>query len=197
MPPLQGRRRIAPPRRSHPPGRTVRSWAGPFALALLLLGAAGCAGLRSLVAPAPEGVPSTRAGWMGWSVGALRFETPAGWVPSGEERRLGLDAGGAARLEAWVVEERFPDSKACLAAAEESLARGEAKLSRVRRHATTLAGRPALMQEADSGGWHGWAYAVCQGGEQHRLFFSGRSPIPSDLLEAWRDVVASTRLATP
>jgi hypothetical protein len=169
----------------------------PLAVVLLLLGAVGCASLRSLVTPVPEGVPSARAGWMGWSVGALRFETPAGWAPSGEARRLGLDAGGAARLEALVVEERFADSKACLAAAEESLARGEAQLSRVRRHATTLAGKAAVMQEADSGGWHGWAYAVCRGGEQHRLSFSGRSPIPPDLLEAWRDVVASTRLATP
>jgi hypothetical protein len=166
-----------------------------LALGLLLTGS-GCAGLRSLLLP-PEGSPTSRAGWLGWGVGALRFEAPSGWTASGDERRLGLDAGGAARLEAWVVEERFADAKACLAAAEESLARGEAQLSRVRRHATRLAGKPALMQEADAGGWHGWAYAVCHGGEQHRLFFTGRSPIGADLLEAWRDVVASAKLGAP
>jgi hypothetical protein len=164
------------------------------ALALLLLAAAGCAGLKAAVAPAPEATPGARPGWLGWRVGGLQFEAPEAWTPSGDARRLGLDAAGAARLEAWVVEERFADGKACLAGAEEALARGEAQLSRVRRHATTLAGRPAVVQEADAGGWHGWAYAVCQGGEQHRLFFTGRSPIPGELLEAWRGVVGSVRL---
>jgi hypothetical protein len=167
---------------------------GAAALALLLLGGAGCAGLRALVAPPPEGAPGSRPGWLLWSVGALRFEAPAGWTPSGDARRLALDAGGEARLEAWVLEEPYPDAAACLAAAEEALARGEAQLSRVRRHATTLAGKTAVVQEADSGGWHGWAYAVCQGGTQHRLFFTGRSPIGPELLEAWRGLVAGARL---
>lgn len=162
------------------------------ALALLVAGA-GCAGLRALVVP-PQGEPTGRGGWLGWRVGALRFEAPAAWTASGHDRRLTLEAAGEARLQAWVVEEAFADRQACLAAAEESLARGEGQLSRVRRHATKLAGRPAVMQEADAGGWHGWAYAVCQGGQQHRLFFTGRSPIPAELLEAWREVVASARL---
>ena len=169
------------------PGR----WA---ALVLLALGASGCATLKAAVTPAPTGAPGSRPGWLAWSVGDLRFEAPADWTPSGDARRLGLDAGGAARLEAWVVEERFADGAACLAAAEEALTRGEAQLARVRRHATSLAGRPAVVQEADAGGWHGWAYAVCRGGEQHRLFFTGRTPIGADLLEAWRGVVASARL---
>lgn len=163
------------------------------ALALLAASAAGCAGLRALVSP-PVGTPTARPGWVAYPVGRLLLEVPAGWAPGGDDRRLTLDAGGAARLEAWVVEERFADGKACLGAAEEALARGEAQLSRVRRHATTLAGRPAVMQEADAGGWHGWAYAVCEGGEQHRLFFTGRSPIPGPLLEDWRDVVKAARL---
>ena len=163
------------------------------ALALPLL-ASGCAGLRAAVAPPPQGAPTGRADWLAWGVGALRFEAPAGWVAAGGARRLELRAGDAARLEAQVVEEHFADGKACLAAAEEALARGEAQLARVRRHATTLAGRPALMQEADAGGWHGWAYAVCQGAEQHRLSFTGRSPISGELLEAWRGVVGSARL---
>jgi hypothetical protein len=95
---------------------------------------------------------------------------------------------------AWELEERFTDAPACLGAAEEALARGEAQLARVQRHATTLAGRRALVQEADDRGWHGWAYAVCHGGVQHRLTFTGRSPISAGLLEAWRGVVASARL---
>jgi hypothetical protein len=127
-------------------------------------------------------------------VGGLSFEAPEGWAPSGDARRLTLTLAGAAQLQAWVVEERFADGATCLAAAEASLARGEAQLTRVRRHASKLGGRPALVQEADDGGWHGWAYAACDGGTQHRLFFSGRSPIPTDLLEAWRGVVASARL---
>jgi len=166
----------------------------PLAAALaLLLAGAGCAGLKALVVP-PQGEPTGRAGWLGWSVGALRFEAPAGWSASGSEQKLTLDAAGEARLQALVLEETFADKQACLAAAEESLARGEGQLSRVRRHATRLGGRPAVMQEADAGGWHGWAYAVCQGGQQHRLFFTGRSPIPAELLDAWREVVASARL---
>lgn len=162
-------------------------------LVLLALGA-GCASLKAALAPRPQGAPGSRPGWMAWSVGGLRFEAPAGWAPSGDPLRLVLDADGAAQLRAWEVEERFTDGPACLAAAGEALARGEAQLSRVRRHTTTLAGRPAVVQEADDGGWHGWAYAVCHGGVQHRLFFTGRSPIAPDLLEAWRDVVASVRL---
>ncbi len=173
--------------------RAPRLASGAAALAALALAASGCAPLKALVSP-PQGVPTARPGWLGWTAGELSFEAPAGWSASGDARRLRLDAAGAARLEAWAVEERFPDQRACLAAAEEALARGEAQLSRVRRHATRLAGRPALVQEADAGGWHGWAYAVCAGGEQHRLVFNGRTPIPADLLEAWREVVASARL---
>ena len=98
-------------------------------------------------------------------------------MASGDAAKLTLVAGEAGRLEVWRVETRYADGKACLAAAEKALARGEGSLARVRRHATTLAGRPAVMQEADVGGWHGWAYVVCDGGVQHRLFFTGRSPI--------------------
>lgn len=176
-----------------PAARRARRAAAGLALGALLASAAGCAGLRSLVSP-PRGAPTGRPGWLAWSAGDLRFEAPEGWSASGDGRRLELDAGGAARLRAWAVEERFQDEKACLAAAEAALARGEDRLSRVRRHATRLAGRPAVVQEADDGGWHGWAYAVCRGGEQHRLFFTGRSPIPAELLADWRALVASARL---
>jgi hypothetical protein len=155
--------------------------------AALLL--AGCAGLR---APPPS-TTSARAGWRVYSVGALQVEAPEGWSPSGDGVHLTLAAGEEGRLEVWRVEAQFADSKACLAAAERSLARGDGALARVRRHATTLAGRPAVMQEADVGGWHGWAYALCDGGVQHRLFFTGRTPIAAALLETWREVLRSVR----
>jgi hypothetical protein len=166
-----------------------------LALAAGLLALAGCAGLRAIVSPPPS-EPADRAGWLVYSVGGLRFDAPAGWSASGDARKLTLDAGGAARLDAWVVEARFDDGKACLAAAEEALQRGEERLARVRRHPTTVARRAALMQEADAGAWHGWAYAVCDGAVQYRLFFTGRSPIAPELLEAWRDLVKSARLGS-
>jgi hypothetical protein len=169
------------------------------ALALIglggLLGLAGCATLRGITAGPPQVMLSEREGWLVYTVGALQIEAPATWKASGEPRRIALDAEGAARLEVWQVETRFTDQKACLAAAEEALARGEGALARVRRHPTTLAGRPALVQEADAGGWHGWAYALCDGGVQLRIFFTGRSPIPGAILETWREVVRSARLA--
>jgi hypothetical protein len=167
---------------------------GAAALAMALLGAAGCASLRGLVEPSPAAIPAGRDGWVAYEVGALRVEAPAAWSAAGGGRRVTLEAGDEARLEAAEVEERFADRAACLAAAEESLQRGEARLSRVRRHPTTLAGQPALVQEADSGGWHGWAYAACRGPVQYRLSFSGRSPIRPELLEAWRDVVRAVRM---
>lgn len=181
-------------------------------LAAALLLATGCAGLGGAAgsgagdlatppgafpdadAGAPVVAPSPRAGWLSYTVGALRFEAPAGWSASGGGRRVTLEAAGEARLDAWVVDARFDDSKGCLAAAGESMERGAAQLSRVRRHASTLGGRQALVQEADSGGWHGWAWAVCHGAVQHRLFFTGRSPIAAVRLEEYRAVVASVRL---
>jgi hypothetical protein len=169
---------------------------GPAALALaavLALALAGCAGVGSLLGQPPASSPGQKAGWLAYQVEGLRLEAPAGWTASGGAQRVTLEADGL-KLEAWVVDGRFDDATACLAAAEESLARGAERLSRVRRHNSTLAGRNAVMQEADAGGWHGWAYGVCDGPVQYRLFFTGRSPIPAELLEAWRGVVASVRL---
>jgi hypothetical protein len=175
--------------------RRGAAWRATLALALpAALTVAGCAGLRSLTAGPPRAGPAERPGWRVYTVGTLSLEAPATWSASGDPGKVTLDAGGEARLDAWQVEVRYADAKACLAAAEEALARGEVALARVRRHATTLAGRPAVVQEADAGGWHGWAYAVCDGGLQHRLFFTGRSPIPGALLEAWREVVRTARL---
>jgi len=154
---------------------------------------AGCGGLRSLVAPPPASSPGEKVGWLAYRVEALRLEAPGAWTASGDARAVTLEADGL-KLEAWRVEGRFDDGPACLAVGEEALQRGAERLTRVRRHTSALAGRTAVMQEADAGGWHGWAYAVCDGPVQYRLFFTGRSPIPAEVLEAWRGVVASARL---
>jgi len=169
---------------------TAAAWLGA---ALTALGLAGCGGLKALVSPPPPSTPSERAGWLVYQLDGLRLEAPAGWSASGDAGRVSLETDGA-RLEAWAVEARFADQAACLAAAEESLQRGAERLTRVRRHTTSLAGHAALLQEADTGGWHGWAYAACRGARQYRVVFTGRSPIPTALLETWRDVVKGVRL---
>ncbi len=192
MSPAKPERAVSP----STPMRPVSRRGARAALAVAAaLGLAGCGGLRGglLPGPAPEPEATGQAGWVAWRVEGLRLEAPAAWSASGDARRLTLAADGL-RLEAWVTEGRFADGKACLAAAEEALQRGEERLTRVRRHASTLAGRPAVAQEADAGGWHGWAYAACDGAVQYRLFFTGRSPIPAEVLDAWREVVKRARL---
>ncbi len=64
----------------------------------------------------------------------------------------------------------------------------------MRRHLTSLAGRRAVAQEADRGGWHGWAWAVCDGGRQYRLFFTGVSPVSGEALAALTALQASARI---
>ncbi len=161
------------------------------ALAAAALAAAGCAGLR----PPPQGKPSGRAGWLVYQVEALRFEAPAGWRPGGTPEKLTLTApDDGARVQAWRVEGTFASEADCLARAEEALKGSEQGLERVRRHQTTLAGRRAVVQEADAGGWHGWAEAVCDGPVQYRIFFTGRSPLGPEVLEAYRTLTASARI---
>jgi hypothetical protein len=63
----------------------------------------------------------------------------------------------------------------------------------VRRHGTTVAGKPAVTQEADAAGWHGWAWAICSGPVQYRLLFQGRSPIPPARLDDLRDILRQVR----
>jgi hypothetical protein len=82
----------------------------------------------------------------------------------------------------------------CLAGAGEALDRGATSLSGVRRHASTFAGRKAIAQEADQGGWHGWAWATCDRGEQYRVFLSGRAPVSRDTIEMQRRLVSTARL---
>jgi hypothetical protein len=160
-------------------------------VALLALGTTGCASLLSRPPPAE---PSAREGWVSYRVAELRLEAPAAWRPSGGANNLRLEEPeGQARLEVSVRDEPFPDAKACLAGGEESLRRGEAGLLRLRRHPSTLAGLPAVAQEADRGAWHGWAWAACDGGVLYRIFFTAVNSAPPEVLEVHRALLAARR----
>jgi hypothetical protein len=164
-------------------------------VAFALLAAGGCAHVRDAFAPAPEGKPSGREGWLVYQLRDLRFEAPAGWRASGGERRVAFEApGGNARLELTYPEPDFRDERACLAGAEEKLRSQEGALERARRHPTRFAGRPAQTLEADRGGWHVWAWAACDGGVQYRVFFTAATPAPQEAIEAYRALVASARI---
>jgi hypothetical protein len=161
-----------------------------LALAAVLLALAGCRGARPV-----EGRPAERAGWMVYGLRELRFEAPAAWRATGDERRVSLEAqDGAARLELSVPEAAFPDERACLADAEERLAERQATLERARRHPTRFAGRSAQTLEADQGGWHVWAVAACDGGAQYRVFFTAATPASAEALEAWKTLLATARI---
>jgi hypothetical protein len=135
-------------------------------------------------------------GMLLYTVGRFTFEAPAGWEARGDDRRvLLLSPRNDARIEAQVGERTYKDDAACLAQAEQSLGRGAQRLGNVRRHPTTLAGKKAVVQEADQQGWHGWAWAVCDGGEQYRIFFTGRSPLGEEALRASRLIPSSSTLA--
>ncbi len=167
-----------------------------LALPLLALAAlVGCATVRDAFAPAPVGAPSGRAGWLVYPLRDLRFEAPAGWSASGGERRVSLEApDGKARLEVSYAERDFPDERACLAAAEEKLGQQQGALERGRRHPTRVAGRSAHALEGDQGGWHVWAWVVCDGGAQYRVFFTAASPASAEAIDVSRAVVATARL---
>ncbi len=175
--------------------RTAERWARAGAALALLL--SGCVVVHER---AREGGPQSRPGgdegMLLYTVGRLSFEAPAAWEARGDPRHVVLVRGANdARLDAQLVEKGFPDEAQCLAQAEASLARGTTKLTNVRRHPTTLAGRKAIVQEADQGAWHGWAWALCDGGEQYRIFFSGRSPLDEEALRAVRLLSSSAVLA--
>jgi len=130
-----------------------------------------------------------------YGVGALSFEAPAGWRAQGEARRFSLlRPDERAKLDVQQVDRTFQNEKECLADAEAALARGSGGLQNLRRHPTTFAGRRAVLQGADAGQWHGWAWAVCAGQEQYRLFLTGQSPLPPDVLRAHRLLLSSARL---
>jgi hypothetical protein len=161
------------------------------ALLAAALAMAACAGAGRPV----QGRPSGREGWSAYTFRDLRFEAPAAWQASGDDRRITLEApGGGARLELSVSEARFPDERSCLAAAEGRLAERQPSLERARRHPTRFAGRSAQALEGDQGGWHVWAIAACDGGAQYRVFFTAATPASPEALEVWRALLQSARM---
>ncbi len=168
----------------------MRGRARPAVLAALALAASACAGGRPV-----EGRPSGRDGWVVHTFHDLRFEAPALWRASADERRIALEApGGAARLEVSAPDVAFADERTCLSAADGKLADRQGGLERARRHATRFAGRSAQTLEGDQGGWHVWAIAACDGGAQYRVFFIAATPASAEAIEAWRTLLQSARI---
>jgi hypothetical protein len=166
----------------------------PAAAVALALAAPGCATLRGMVSPPPQGTPSGREGWLVYRVQDLRVEAPAAWTASGDAKHLRLEAPeGVARLELSTPGEPLADEKACLAEAEKVLARASS-LERVRRHPTTFGGARGLALEGDTGGWHVWAWAACDGGRQYQVFFTARTPASPAVLEVQRAVATGARI---
>jgi hypothetical protein len=168
----------------------ARAPAAALALAALV---SGCSTVTE-----SAGRPVARAGidegMTFYLVGQLFLEAPTAWTASGDARRLRIDSPrGDARIEVVAASRPAASESECLADAEAMLARGTAGLSGVRRHPTTFAGRPAVTQEADQGAWHGWAYGVCDGPRQYRIWFSGLSPMGKDLIEAHALLVSRAR----
>jgi hypothetical protein len=166
-----------------------------LALALAVLAVSGCATFRDALAPPPPAKPSGRAGWVAYALRDLTVEVPQTWAASGGERKMTLAApDGKATLEVSYPGQGFPDERACLAAADEKLAQQQGTLARARRHPTRIAGRSGHALEGDQGGWHVWAWAVCDGGVQYRVFFTAASPASPEAIEVSRAVVSSARL---
>lgn len=159
----------------------------PWLLALATAATvAGCGGIR--------GLPSDRPGWLAYRVGDLSVELPEDWSARGDPTRVQIEPpGGVARVTVERVERRFASEAECLSDAERALARGAAGLERSRRHPTRLGGRPAVVQEGDRGGWHGWAWAACDRGRQYRLSFVGVSPMAPPVFAAQRGFEGSVR----
>lgn len=156
-----------------------------------LAGLSACAGLRGPEASAGSSPATTR-----YAVQALTFEVPASWRAGGSPRAVKLShPDERAVLDVSAVQQRFAGEKECLEAAKATLARGDRSFTNVRRYTSSFAGRPAIAQEADQGGWHGWAWAACDGGAQYRAFFSGRAPVAPEVIDAWRTFTKSARIA--
>ncbi len=159
---------------------------GAAAAAALLL--VSCARVGPVSRPTPDG--SARV----YSVAGLELEVPSSWRAEGDPRKVKFASpGGEALLEAKATAVAGPSDR-CLEGAEEALVRGASSLTGVRRHATTFAGRKAVAQEADQGGWHGWAWATCDRGEQYRVFLSCRSPVSRETIDVQRRLLATARL---
>jgi hypothetical protein len=159
--------------------------------AALLLALSACAGLRG-----PETSAGSTPGTTRYTVQALSFEVPSGWSGGGSPRAVKLKhPDEIAVLDVSAVQQRFADEKTCLEEAKAALARGDRNFQNVRRYSSTFAGRPAIAQEADQAGWHGWGWAACDGGTQYRIFFSGRTPVGPDVIATWRAFTKSARIA--
>lgn len=129
-----------------------------------------------------------------YSVAALDFEAPADWHADGSARQVKLvSPGGDALLEVRATATPGPVA-ICLSGAEDALARGATTLGGVRRHSSTFAGKKAVAQEADQDGWHGWAWATCDRGEQYRVWIAGRAPVSRQTIDVQRRLVATARL---
>ncbi len=155
------------------------------------LGAAllpACARVAPVSRPSPDGQARV------YEVAALRFEAPGDWRAEGDPRKVKLTSpAGDGVVEARAIEASGPPA-ACLARAEESLSRGAVGLDGVRRHPSSFAGQKAVAQEADARGWHGWAWAMCAGGEQYRVSVSGKAPVSREVVDVQRRVVATAHL---
>lgn len=166
---------------------------GRAVAAALLLAATAC-GLAAR--GRPQSSPGTAQGSTLYTVGRLSFEAPAAWEASGDARHVLLVSPERdARVEAAEVARAFPDDASCMAAADEALRRGRARLVNVRRHTSSLAGRRAIFQEADQERWHGWAWVLCDGGQQYRLFVSGVAPVREGIVRAMQRASSSAALA--
>lgn len=163
--------------------RTHRLETVVAALAILL--AAGCGRLQGV---------ATGRGWTAYRVGSLTVELPEDWAAKGDATRFAAASpDGLAKVEAAQVDRPFASAAECLARAEQALARGASELERPRHHPTRLGERAAYMMEADLRGWHGWAWAACDGPRQYRLSFFGVTPMTPEAVTTQRGIEASVR----
>lgn len=139
------------------------------------------------------GTPAGR-GAVSYRVGALSLELPEDWVARGDATRLtARSPDGKAKVEAERLTREFASARECLERAGQSIARSAEALERPRHHPTKLGDRAAVALEADLRGWHGWAWAVCDGRQQYRLSFLGASPMAPEAIDAQRRLAASAR----
>lgn len=143
----------------------------------------------------PVSRPGEESGTVVYRVGKLEFQVPLRWAARGDSLRvIAVHPEEQGRLEVQQAGAPLHDRAECLARAEETLQRGSAGAAGVRRHPTTFAGQAGLALEGDQGAWHGWAWAICDGGIQYRISFFGLTPLRDDVMAAWNGLVKSARL---